>query len=187
MSRIQIQKGGFSWYLVLAKRGCERMAKENLERQGFEVYLPMHAPEPARPKPGKPVAPTPRPFLPGYLFVAADIHASDWRRIYGTYGVRSIYTTGAGLDARPRALPNRWIEDLQCREVNGLIRLAEAPEGPALERGAAIQYRGMRSLPLDGVFLERVDGKRVAILISLLGSDSRRVEVDAAQVRQRNT
>jgi hypothetical protein len=31
----------FGWYCVRTKSGAEELAKKNLERQGFEVYLPM--------------------------------------------------------------------------------------------------------------------------------------------------
>lgn len=185
MIRNQIQKGGFSWYLVLTKRGAERLAKDNLERQGFTVYLPMHAPPPARPRPGKPVETTPRPFLPGYLFVSFDVHDPKWGRIFSTYGVRSMYTTsGADGRARPRALKNSWFEQLQVREINGLIvRPHQDQVRSPYEAGAAVSYH-MNKTDLDAVFLEPLDGKRVAILVSLLGRDSRQI-VDVALVKDR--
>ena len=30
-----------SWYLIQAKPKSEQLAKENLERQGYETYLPL--------------------------------------------------------------------------------------------------------------------------------------------------
>jgi transcriptional antiterminator RfaH len=184
MSRIQNQKGGFSWFLVLAKRGQERMAKENLERQGFEVYCPMYAPTPLRPVAGKAATTTPRPFLPGYLFVAFDPADPKWGKIFSTYGVRSMYCTGAGGEMRPRALPNAWIEQLQVREVNGLIvRPHQDQIKSRFEQGAPVRYR-MATADLDAVFIEAIDAKRVAILVSLLGTDSRQV-VDAKTVDDR--
>lgn len=184
MIRIQNQKGGFSWYLVLAKRGQERMAKENLERQGFDVYLPMHAPPPVRPTPGKPATTTPRPFLPGYLFVAFDPTDPSWGRIFSTYGVRSMYCTGGAAELKPRAIRNAWIEQLQNREVNGLIvRPHQDQIVSPYAKGAQVRYR-MATADLDAVFIEAVDAKRVAILVSLLGTDSRQV-VDAKTVEDR--
>ncbi|PZO07639.1 MAG: hypothetical protein DCF29_03830 [Alphaproteobacteria bacterium] len=184
MNNNQPKIGGYFWYLVIAKRGRERLAKENLERQGFEVYLPMHAPamRTLSDKPGQ--APAPRPFLPGYLFVAVDLDAPGWRKIYSTFGVHSIYTSGSGNAARPRALPNSWIEQLQMREVNGLI-VMPGTDGvkSKFERGAAVTYHG-RSADIEAVFIEPVDVKRVAIIVSLLGRDSRQVvSVDAVAKR----
>lgn len=171
-------KGGYLWYLVIAKRGRETLAKQNLERQGFHTYLPMHAPG----------AGIPRPFLPGYLFVAVDLSEPGWRSLYSTYGVQSIYTTGSGEAARPRAIPNGWIEDLQIREVNGLIVLKPREPDLPIEPGSPVHlYRGSASI--DALFLERVDAKRVAILVSLLGRDSRQVVTidDIAELRNTRT
>lgn len=175
---------GHRWYLVLAKRGAERLAQQNLERQGFEVYLPMHAPGPLIPKAGKPTAPIPRPFLPGYLFVSVDLGSEPWRKIFSTIGVRSIYMTGQGEDARPRAIPNAWIEQLQVREVNGLIvRPHQDQIKSAWTHGQPVSVRG-RTADLSAVFLEPVDAKRVMILVSLFGRDSRQV-VDASSLGPR--
>lgn len=175
---------GHRWYLVLAKRGAERLAQQNLERQGFDAYLPMHAPGPLIPKAGKPTAPIPRPFLPGYLFVSVDLGSASWRKIFSTIGVRSIYMTGSGESARPRALPNSWIEQLQIREVNGLIvRPHQDQIKCAYTNGQAISVRG-RTADLSAVFLEPVDAKRVMILVSLFGRDSRQV-VDEASIGPR--
>lgn len=175
MSRVQQQKGGYRWYLVIAKRGRERLAKESLERKGFHVYLPMHAPEPERPRPGAPVAPQPRPFLPGYLFVSVDIATPGWREVFSTFGVQDVYCSGKGVDRVPLAIQNSWIELLQIREVNGLIvRPHKDQVRAAFAPGAAVQVPlGRQFGTLDAVFLEAVDAKRSLILVSLLGRDSR--------------
>ena len=188
MSRVERTKGGYRWYLVIAKRGRERLAKENLQRQDFEVYLPMYAPEP---KPGAKARglaqPQPRPFLPGYLFVAMDLNSDRWRSVFSTYGVHDVYCIGGGLDRRPQALPNRWIEQLQSRERNGLVVMPGREDRVRqLEAGDAITVP-LRGCELDAVFLEEVDGRRALILVSLLGSDSRRVEVDLKAITVRRT
>lgn len=171
--------GGHRWYLVLAKRGAEKLAAQNLERQGFTTYLPMHAPEPSRPSAARLTAPIPRPFLPGYLFVSVDLQSEPWRKIFSTMGVRSIYMTGVGENARPRAIQNSWIEQMQVREVNGLIvRPHQDQIRCAFEPGQSVLVRG-KTADLDAIFIEPVDAKRVMILVSLFGREFRR-EVDAS-------
>lgn len=177
-SNVGKQIGGYRWYLVLAKRGRERLAKDGLERKGFDVYLPMHAPTA---RIGH--APTPRPFLPGYLFVSVDVARPGWRDIFSAFGVQDVYCVGKGLERRPLAVPPGWIEQLQIREVNGLITLNAGKPACPIEPGAKVVYRGIKSCDLEAVFLEPVDAKRGAILVSLLGSDSR-VEVPLKHLRQ---
>jgi transcriptional antiterminator RfaH len=173
-SRVDLQRGGFRWYLVLARRGRERLAKDGLERKGFDVYLPMHAPAGSRLLSGR--APTPRPFLPGYLFVSVDVAAPGWREIFSAFGVQDVYCTGRGVERRPLAVPPGWIEQLQNREVNGLVTLPGSdPLKCDIRPGATVRFKGLRSCDLEAVFLEPVDAKRGAILISLLGADSRAI------------
>lgn len=186
-SQVHSIRGGFSWYLVIAKRGKETLARENLSRQGFEVYLPMHAPtRPAR----EGAAPIPRPFLPGYLFVSVDLNSPGWRKVYSTFGVQTVYTTGSGDGARPRAIPNRWVEQLQEREVNGLVMMAPKEEAGDLgvEAGAPV-HLAIGSASINALFVERVDAKRVAILVSLLGRESRQVVAidDVEELAHRRT
>lgn len=177
MSRVERTKGGHRWYLVVAKRGRERLAKDSLERKGFEVYLPMHAPPPARPMAGRPAVSQPRPFLPGYLFVSVDIAEPGWREIFSAFGVQDVYCSGKGVERIPLAVPNSWIEQLQIREVNGLVvRPGQDQVRSPFERGAAVTLPvGSRFGSLDAVFIEAVDAKRSVILVSLLGRDSRQV------------
>jgi transcriptional antiterminator RfaH len=143
----------------MIKQGQERLAKENLERQGFEVYLPMHRPSMRTLRDGR--LPAPRPFLPGYLFVSLDLVTAPWRKLLSTYGVRDVHMTGAGDARRPRAIPGRWIERLQAREDQHGLIVPEAPKAPPP--------------------FAKVDAKRVMILASLLGRESR-VEVSLDRV-----
>lgn len=180
----QNQKGGFSWYLVLAKRGQEKLAADNLQRQGFDTYLPMYAPTPTK-RAGKVIEVTPRPFLPGYLFVSVDVTAGRWRAINSTIGVRALYMTGSGEGMRPRALPNSWIEQLQVREVNGLIVRPHQDEvRAAFASGSAVSF-SVGHADLAAVFLEPIDAKRSVILVSLFGRDSRQ-EVETSALRSRD-
>lgn len=176
MLKVENQKGGHRWYLVLAKRGRERLAKDSLERKDFEVYLPMHAPPPARPVAGR-GTPQPRPFLPGYLFVSVDVGRPGWRDIFSAFGVQDVYCAGKGVERIPLAVPNSWIEQLQMREVNGLIvRPGHDQIRSPFEPGSAVTLPlGNRFGCLDAVFIEPVDAKRSLILVSLLGRDSRQV------------
>lgn len=165
-------EGKHRWYLVVAHAGRERLARYHLTQQGFEVYLPMRAPLIANAKA------QPRPMFPRYLFVSVDLDRPGWRAIYSTIGVHSILTTGHGETARPRAVPTALVSALKAREVEGLVILApkvvQKPCGHAPGDKVRVAI-GSRFAGLEAVFEERVDAKRAAVLISLLGRDSRHV------------
>lgn len=165
-------QGGYLWYVVITHAGQERLAKYHLGRQGYETYLPMRAPL-ATGRKGA-AAPEPRPMFPRYLFVAVDLNAPGWRSIYSTIGVHSVIVSGTGEAARPIAAPNGLIEALQAREVNGLVVLPPREKEAACphRKGDKVRVMG-RTADYDGVFDERIDANRVALLVSLLGRDSR--------------
>ncbi|MCZ8195021.1 transcription termination/antitermination NusG family protein [Brevundimonas sp.] len=172
-------KGGAAWYLAMIKKGQERLAKENLERQGFEVYLPMHRPSMRTLRDGR--LPAPRPFLPGYLFVSLDLVSAPWRKLLSTYGVRDVHMTGAGEARRPRAIPGRWIERLQAREDEHGLIVPDEPKAPAPFAKGERVLAHVCGVDVDALFCEPVDAKRVVILASLLGRESR-VEVSLDRV-----
>lgn len=175
MLRPDQKRGGHLWYVVVTHAGQERLAKYHLERQRFETYLPMRAPMvAARKRDGS--TPEPRPMFPRYLFVAVDLATPGWRSIYSTIGVHSVICSGVGEQARPIAAPNGLIEQLQAREVNGLVVLPpRSKDRPCPHaKGDRVKVVG-RTTDYDGVFLERVDATRAALLVSLLGRDSRQV------------
>ena len=55
-----------SWYLIQAKPKSEQLAKENLERQGFETYLPLIL---GRTKKRGKTIKSIQPMFPRYLFI----------------------------------------------------------------------------------------------------------------------
>lgn len=171
----QKRKGGFSWYVVITHSGQERLAKYHLGRQGFETYLPMRAPLAVRRRRDG-SSPEPRPMFPRYLFVAVDLNAPGWRSIYSTIGVHSVITSGIGEAARPAAAPNSLIEALQSREVAGLVVLPPRDQSKPCphRKGDRIMVTGSTA-DFDAVFEERVDDRRVAVLLSLLGRESRQI------------
>lgn len=180
-SQVSKMRGGYSWYAVVAHAGRERLAKYHLNRQGFEVYLPMRAPLGVG-RAG--VAAEPRPMFPRYLFVSVDLNAPGWRSIYSTIGVANVLMTGVGETARPRPVPNALIERLQAREVDGLVVLDErVPDAPCKHgKGDKVRINVGRFADMDAMFEERVDANRALLLVSLLGR-SHCVIADLAHIK----
>lgn len=169
-------KGGYLWYVVITHVGQERLAKYQLERQGFDVYLPM-VPPPVTARVRNGVAPAPRPMVPRYLFVSVDVNQPGWSAIRSTMGVHDVIMRGSGETAKPSPIPNRFIEEIQNREVNGLVILPHRSK--AEKAAAASRYRKGDKLRVSGptadydfIFQEMVDGDRAKVIFTLLGRES---------------
>lgn len=169
-------QGGYLWYVVITHVGQERLAKYQLERQGFDVYLPM-IPPPATARTRNGVPPAPRPMVPRYLFVCVDVNKPGWSSIRSTMGVHDVIMRGSGETAKPSPIPNRFIEEIQNREVNGLVILPH--RSMAQKAAAARQYRRGDKFRVSGptadydfIFQEMVDGDRAKVIFTLLGRES---------------
>src|SRR3989338_3344929 len=95
-----------SWYLIYSKPQQERMAEENLERQGYQVYLPFIE---LRKRRGTQYKIITEPLFPRYLFIYLSDQTDNWGPIRSTYGVTSLVRFG-GI---PASVPDVLIDTLQ--------------------------------------------------------------------------
>jgi transcriptional antiterminator RfaH len=79
------------WYLIHTKPRQELRALENLQRQGYECYLPLLPTEKIQ---QKLVAIVDEPLFPRYLFIRLDSSQSgkSWTPIRSTLGVSKLVT-----------------------------------------------------------------------------------------------
>lgn len=156
--------GGKVWVVVVSKPSQELRAKRELEKQGFEVYLPMRLFEIASgPRKGETHA---TPFFPRYMFVRVPKEVAEWRAMFSTFGVSGVLGCN---QVRATAVRDEVVEMIRAHEDAGFIRLGVAEANPELRRGESVRHK---DLGLQGVFLERVDTKRALILVSFMGRDS---------------
>lgn len=164
------------WVVVVSKPGQERRARLELERQGFEVYLPMKLAMDKRPgRAGQMMA---SPFLPRYLFARVSLLLGDWRKIWSTFGVHGLL----GAAERPIGVADEVVERIRLAEEDGYIKIGLEADGPKFGKGEAVRFSMGPVDDLEGLFQERVDDKRALILVSCLGRDSRFV-VDLRKLR----
>jgi len=102
------------WAAVNTQPHRERIALDNLERQGFASYCPFIR---RRRSHARRVEEVLRPLFPGYLFVNVRSEQNCWRPILSTYGVRTLVRCGD----QPSLVDARFIQALQAREVDGAI------------------------------------------------------------------
>ena len=152
------------WYAVYTQPRNEGLAREHLERQGFEVFFPRHL---KRRSHARKVEDVPSPLFPRYLFAAFDLAESGWRVIRSTRGVIDLVRNG--LD--PVSVPETVIEEIRSRlDENGLIRLLRQNE---MQPGASIHINSGPFAEYDAIFNAVRDEDRIIALLSLLGRQVR--------------
>jgi transcriptional antiterminator RfaH len=161
-----------SWYVVQLKPNSHKIALRNLQRQGFETFLPMH--EVTRRTAVK-FETAIRPLFAGYMFVACDREQAPWRQINSTYGIaRMLGREGEGLTPMPEAL----IAGLRarCDSVGKVLPLESFEPGQSVE---------MHSGPFAN-FIATVEqmasDARVWVLLDFMGKETR-VQVERQQIQ----
>lgn len=156
------------WYAVYCQPHMETWARANLWKRGLEVYLPRYLKWRRHARRSEWV---PRPLFPGYLFVRANLEASDRRSVNTAPGVRYIVSFGD----RPPPVADEIIDEIRSREgEDGLIRLNEPS---SFKHGEPVRIASGALCDRVGLFECASDGRRVIILLDLLG---RKVRVHLA-------
>jgi transcriptional antiterminator RfaH len=136
----------------------ERLALHTLGIAGYTTYLP-------RIKTQRHVAGRPKPFeitsalFPGYCFVLIELqwHSAQW-----SPGVVSFI-----MDCEhPARVPDRVIEDLRGREVNGYVVL---PKQSGFQRGDKVRVIGGAFAGQLAIYQDMRPHERVAVLLTMLG------------------
>ena len=150
------------WVVVVTKPGQERRAKRELEQQGFETYLPMRLSMNRKTR-----AMVALPFFPRYMFAKVGLSIQEWGKIWYTFGVHGLL----GTAEQPVGVKEHFIERIRAQEEAGFIKIGLEADGPQFEPGQKV--RTLDEFGFEGIFTERLDGKRALILVSFLGRDSR--------------
>ena len=151
-----------NWYLVQLKSNSHRLAEQNLNRQGFETFLPMQ--EVISRKASRFVNNL-RPLFPGYMFVSVNIDLAPWQKINSTRGVSRLLSFNGQL--KPLPLPLILGLKSRCDSSGNVL----SPK--RLHRGDQVEL-------LKGPFahfvatVETIDIKqRIWVLMELMGQETR--------------
>ena len=153
--------GLLRWFLVLSKPAGERIAKINLERQGYRVYYPrLEHPALLRGRWVERIV----ALFPRYLFVQVDGAHQSLAPVRSTLGVSNIVQFGT----EAAAVPTCVVDDLIARAdpVSGLHKLDSSRK---LRAGARVSVIAGSFLGIDGIFEREAGEDRVVVLLSLLG------------------
>ena len=151
-----------SWYLVHTKPRQENLAQENLERQGYETYLPRIYQ--TRRRNGRHVK-TIEAFFPRYLFIHLDSETDNWAPIRSTIGVSKMIR----FDGIPAMVPEQLIQALKSNDdEDGVQRLNQKN----LIRGDKVTIIDGPLAGYQGIYQQQKSSERVAVLVDLVGKNT---------------
>ena len=160
--------GTRTWYAIHTRTGREMEAREHLQNQGFEVYLPLVL---QRISHARHISWQPRAFLPGYLFVHLGADERRWTAIRSTRGVIGPVRFGARVPVIDGAI----IEAFKAREDgDGFIALATGGPAAPFSTGQKVRLLDGAMADLEGVFSCMRGEERALVFMQLL---YRRVQV----------
>jgi transcriptional antiterminator RfaH len=161
-----------SWYLIHTKIHQERVALENLERQGFECFLPLIRAEKLRRGALQIVQ---EALFPRYLFIrlGTGLESQSWAPIRSTLGVSRLVTFGQ----IPAKIDDELFAAMQSQSEASEIVLRH------FEHGEHVVVTEGPFVCVDAIF-QMADGEgRVILLLNIL-SKQVKMTVSPASVRK---
>lgn len=151
------------WYVVQLRPNQQNIANRNLERQGFETFMPEILRDV---KTAKGFVQKKQSLFPGYLFVTLRAGEERWHAIASTRGISRIISFAG---KRPATVPSQLIASLRERtDQDGLL----LPE-PRLKPGQSVLVTRGPFADFLATVENSEDDARVWLLLDLLGQHTR--------------
>ena len=152
------------WYGVFCKPRQEAVAEENLQRQGFHVYLPRIRIRHRRR--GQWVSAV-EALFPRYLFIRIDPLRRSTASVHSTRGVVSLVRFGR----EPAVVPDAVMDALLQREdsASGLHQ----DNLPLISAGDPVKVVDGPLAGVEGIFAQEDGERRVTVLLELLGKTNK--------------
>lgn len=159
------------WHVVHTKPRQEKCALQNLERQGYECFLPLCPIEKLR---AGTLAIDNEPLFPRYLFVRLGLGLSDksWAPIRSTKGVSRLVTFGF----EPAIVADELIQQLRATSE-------QRTPTPLFRRGERLRVTEGPFSGVEAVYQMTEGERRVIVLIELL-SKSVAIRVSPTALRK---
>lgn len=160
-----------AWYLVYTKAQQERVALDNLQRQGYEAYLPLFQ---KRIRRGKSFYQRIEPLFPRYLFIYLSVTRDNWAPIRSTSGVASLVRFGM----YPLSVPDFLVQALRENEQeNGYQNI----KGRGLRPGDPVRFIDGALSGYQAIFQSKTSAERVVVLMEIAGQHTR-ITIDSSSV-----
>lgn len=149
----------YGWHLLSIKPNCDKIAEDNLTRQGFSVFFPKHL---VTVRKGNRFLDQLQPLFPGYLFAEASKHSCDVRVLNNTRGVNKIVSLAGNYYPLETAL----IESLRSHCDRNEIFSCEAN----LKVGDQVKIESGPFTSLIAKIIREQSHSRVELLLEFLGA-----------------
>ena len=159
------------WFILQFKSNSHNQAIKNLNRQGFETFLPLH--NTTSRKLSRFINAS-KPLFPGYMFIRFNKTESEWHKINNTLCVSRLITFNSIL----KSIPTSFIDSLMKRyDLSGKLlpiqKLKKGDEVTVLKGPFADFIATVETYETD---------QRIWILIDLLGRKTN-IQTSTADVR----
>ena len=163
-----------NWYLIQFKKNSHRIAERNLNKQGFETFLPLQDFTSRR---RFKFISSIKPLFPGYMFVSIKSDGAPWYKINSTLGVSRLICQ----DGLPKRVPTEVVSGLisRCDSFGKLLPPVVLRSGDSvkIQSGALANFIAK---------VESIDSdRRIWVLMNLMGQTSR-VQVPSEQIKLLN-
>jgi transcriptional antiterminator RfaH len=162
--------GGRRWFVAFTGARQEGLAVDNLRRQGWRTFLPLHITTRRHARKFRVVR---APVFPRYVFVALNLDRDRWRSVNGTLGVQHLVMAAD----RPIPAPVGVVETL----MQSVDRQGNLEFTSALRPGSRIRLASGPFADSLGVLSALDAAGRVEVLLEMLGG-SVRLKADVAQI-----
>ncbi len=155
------------WYLVFTKPRQEKRAGDNLERQGFQAFLPMMKKEVFRQNALNKIE---EPLFKRYFFVQFDEKCSPWHKIRNTLGVTELVRFGNEL----ATIPDEMIDALKTFEVS---------TSEIFNKGEVLKVTDGPFKDLEVIYQLKDGNRRAIVLIEMLNK-TQKIAIDLKDLKK---
>ncbi len=157
------------WYLIHSKPRQESVARTQLERQGYQIYLPLI--RTPRRRLGKRTIRV-EPMFPRYLFIRLDTINDNWAPIRSTVGVSNIVRFGT----EPAPVPDELVDTIRARDDRSGIQDLPLHE---FQPGQVVRIEEGPLMGYEGIFVAPSSRERVVVLLDIVGKSARtQIEIE---------
>ena len=150
------------WYILQFKPNSHHQATKNLNRQGFETFLPLY--DNTTRKASRFIS-TRKPLFPGYMFIKFDRVENDWHKINNTYGVSRLITFNSIL----KPIPTKFVDNLMKRyDLSGKLLPIKK-----LKKGDQVTVSKGPFANFVATVEKYEDEQRIWILMDLMGRETK--------------